>query len=326
MPIRSEIITIERPILCKFCGNADLWQNGEHNGVPYYLCKVCGHRANGKDTFPHQKYEKDIISKALTFYYNGMSFAGVRNTFDDEFGIRPSTSTLWEWIMKYTKLVVEYTNELIPTDIGDEWFADETMIKLHGKDKWLWAVLDGKTRYLLGCNFTYTRPIRSAEKLFQEAYYHAGKAPKTLRTDGLPAYIKAFKNVITTRNMNAVHLTSKGFGSKSNTNLIERWNEYVKQRTKIMRYFKNPASAFIIAQGIIVNYNFLWEHSGIGDIPPAQKAGINIGGLGIKNWGNLIELALKEETNKNPSSQVGVWYFDELERLKNRSELLSNKE
>lgn len=322
MPEFYEETVIRRDIKCKFCGNADLWQNGEHNGVLYYLCKVCGHRANGKDTFPHQKYEKDIISKALTFYYNGMSFSGVRNAFDDEFGIRPSTSTLWEWIIKYTKLVVEYTNGLIPPVIGDEWYADETMIKLHGKDKWLWAVLDGKTRYLLGCNFTYTRPIRSATKLFQEAYFHAGKTPMVLRTDGLPAYVKAFKNVITNRNIKAVHLTSKGFGSKSNTNLIERWNEYVKKRTKIMRYFKNPTSAFIIARGIIINYNFLWEHSGIGDIPPAQKAGIDIEGLGINNWGDLIDIALKNQMSQNPNSQVGVWYFDELERLKNRSELL----
>jgi len=313
--IIEQVIT-ERTVKCKNCGNTDLWFNGKVDGTQYVRCKQCKGRYTTKDTYKGFRHDRGIIMKAMERFYGGMSFGIIKNKFRKIEGIELSKPTIWNWIIHFTNLVIPYVKSLEPVNIGDEWFADETMIKIHGKDKWLWAVLDGDTRYLLGCNFTYTRPIRSAAKLFQEAYYHAGKAPNTIRTDGLPAYIKAFKSVIKSRNRKAVHLTSKGFGSKSNTNLIERWNEYIKQRTKVLRYFKKPESAFVICEGIITNYNFLWPHSSLGYVPPAVKAGIDLKGLGIVNWGDLIDLALQYH-ERNPPSRSYMWYLDELERVKN---------
>ena len=138
-------------------------------------------------------------------------------------------------------MVIPWAQEQKPTKIGRHWVADETMIMLHGKNKWLWAIIDKKTRYLLACNFTSKRFTKDATKLFRDALYNAGTRPGTITTDKLFAYNKAFNRVFYSRYAEdkVYHWKSKGFHSRFNTNLVERWHEYVKGRTKIMRHFKN---------------------------------------------------------------------------------------
>ena len=317
MPEFIEEIVSYRQIACKYCGHNDLMKNGSLNGVQYYLCKNCRHRSTGIETFPHHRYSKDTITRALTYYYNGMSYKGVVNSFDDLDNIRLSKSTIWDWVIKFTREVIPYVKHVKPRKIGDSWFADETMIKMHGKNRWLWAVIDEDTRYLLACNLTVNRTTKTATKLFYDAYLHAGRKPFTISTDKLQAYEGAFKKVFLRRfgKDKSYHLQSHGFRSPTNTNLIERWNEYIKQRSKVMRYFKRPDSAFTVLQGIIINYNYLWEHSTLDNQVPAQVAGINVEGLGIKNWGDLINLSIQHRKEvKNPSEVV--WYLDEMKRMK----------
>ncbi len=318
MPEFVETLELQRDIICKYCGNTDLSLNGSQNGEQYYLCNSCGHRSTGKYTYPRQRYDKDTIVEAMTYYYNGMSYRNVSNTFDDLGTGKISKSTIWEWVMKYTDLVVPFSKDVKPTNIGDIWVADETMIMMHGRNKWLWACIDEKTRYLLGCHFSQSRGIKDATKLFYDAYHFAGKKPLKIITDKLPAYHDAYKKVFWSRYLEhrPTHAQSAGFLSPTNQNLIERWHEYIKQRTKIMRHFKNTNSAKIVLHGIIINYNYLWEHSSIGDIPPAQKAGIDLKRLGIKNWGDLIELAIKfknEQPKRNPNSFT--FWLDEQKRF-----------
>ena len=83
--------------------------------------------------------------------------------------------------------------------------------------------------------------------------------------------------------------------SSVNTNLIERFHGTVKQRTKIMRDLKNVETARTILDGYMNHYNFFMEHDYL-DTTPAIAGGI---GEGVKNWGCLIESALKTPI-KNP--------------------------
>ena len=84
-----------------------------------------------------------------------------------------------------------------------------------------------------------------------------------------------------------------------------------------MRHFKKKESAFVILQGIIINYNYLWEHSYLKNRVPAEVAGIDIKGLEIKNWGNLIDLALKYQKIR-PNPKEFTWYMDERKRVMER--------
>jgi len=316
MPKFTETITVSRDIKCKYCGNENLWKNGSLNGVQYYLCPKCKNRANGHPTFPHGKHDKLTVVQALTYYYKGMSFRNVQKTFNELIDINISTSTLHDWVIKYTNLIIPFVKELNPTNIGDSWFADETMIKMHGKNKWLWAIIDEDTRYLLACNFTTSRTTKDAEKLFYEAYIHSGRKPFVISTDKLQAYVGAFKRVFYSRfgKDAAYHLQSQGFKSPTNTNLIERWHEYIKQRTKIMRHFKRSDTADTILQGIIINYNFLWKHSTINYQPPSKVAGIDFNGYTVNNLKDLIELSLRyKRAKKNPDKDY--FWIEEMRKV-----------
>ncbi len=312
----TEEIVTSREIVCKNCGFDEFWKSGfDTSGLQCLKCKRCEHRYSQKDTYIGYRYRKQYVIRALEYFYGGLSFGIVRNKFDNLDNIKMSRYTIWNWVTHFTNLVIPYTRHLKPTNIGDVWYADETMIALHGKNRWLWAVLDESTRYLLACKLTTNRTTKHATELFYDAYVHASRKPQSITTDKLQAYEGAFKKVFYSRYKGRPeHLQSGGFGSPTNTNLIERWNEYIKARTKVMRYFKKPKSAFTILQGIIINYNYLWEHSSIGSVPPAQVAGIDIKKLGIKNWGDLIELALKYDKRVvNPSE--GVWFVGEKDRV-----------
>lgn len=311
----TEEIILERDIACKRCGSEDLWKNGKENGDQYFRCKECDYRFKGFNTFPRYRYEKDIIFEAITNFYNGMSFGAIQNTFDELEKGFIAKSTLWTWVTRFTNAVIPYVKNLYP-QVGDIWVADETMIMMHGRNKWLWACIDEQTRYLLGCHLSQSRGIKDATVLFREAHLHAGKKPLKIITDKLPAYHDAYKKVFWSRYLEdrPSHTQSAGFLSHTNQNLIERWHEYVKQRTKIMRHFKNTKSAKTILNGIIINYNYLWEHSTLGGIPPALKAGIDIHGLELYSWGDLIELAM--DYNKITPNPSYTFFTDDMKRLR----------
>jgi len=66
--------------------------------------------------------------------------------------------------------------------------------------------------------------------------------------------------------------------------------QLLKKRTKIFRKMKNPQCAETVMQGIIIFYNFVWLHRGIGNTP-AKEAGIDTDKYNIKQIGDLIDLA-----------------------------------
>ena len=53
--------------------------------------------------------------------------------------------------------------------------------------------MDREIKFLLANLITKTREVKDARRLFQEAKKTAKAKPKAIVTDGLPAYIKAFK-------------------------------------------------------------------------------------------------------------------------------------
>jgi putative transposase len=50
------------------------------------------------------------------------------------------------WIKKYTKLMKDYIENLMP-NVSDTWTADELYVKIKGDMKYLFALIDDETRY-----------------------------------------------------------------------------------------------------------------------------------------------------------------------------------
>ena len=282
---------------CRFCGSTDLSKHGKYKGVQNYICKTCGKKSSEMDTYPRMKFPKELIVKALTYYYNGMSLKNISQTFDDLSGVYVSRPTIWNWIIKYSKVANQYVLSLKP-ELSDTWIADETMIPLWGKKYWFWDIIDTDTRFLIASHLSKVRTTKDATKLFYMAKLRSKTRPTSVRTDRLHAYLKAFNKVFYSNRpeRKVEHLQSQGFGSKTNINLVERFHGSLKQRTKVMRDLKSRKSARIILDGYVTHYNFFLEHEYLKGKTPADYCGI---GEGINNWGDLIDKAIKEP-RENP--------------------------
>lgn len=289
MAEHKEVTVTERTVTCRFCGSTDLSRYGTYMGKQYYICNNCGSKSAETDTFPRMKYSKDLIVRALTYFYNGMSCRNIANTFNDMRDIDLSQSTIWRWIIKYSELVNNYVMFFEPR-LSDVWIADETAIDIWGEQYWFWDIIDTNTRFLIASHLSKTRTMNDAIELFSMAKAKSKIRPRAIITDRLGIYHGAFNKVFYTRYTegHVEHLTSHGFKSPVNTNLIERFHGTIKQRYKVMRDLKEPYSAGVVLDGFVTHYNFFLEHSYLGYTTPAIVAGV---GEGIYNWGDLIELA-----------------------------------
>ena len=297
MAEHKKITVIERTIKCRNCSSTDLSKYGKYKDKQYYICKKCGAKSSETEAFTKMKKPKENIVKALTYYYNGMSYKNIKHTFNDIYKINPSKSTIYRWLMKYSKMVNDYVVTLHPK-LSDTWIADETAIFIFGKQYWYWDIIDTKTRFLIATHLSRTRTQKDAVKLFYMARLRSKTRPKIIRTDKLLVYHKAFNKVFYSnyKVKRVQHLTSEGFNSPTNINMIERFHGTIKQRTKIMRNLKKTQTARITLDGYVTHYNFFLEHDELNGRTPAIAGGI---GKGINNWGDLIELSYKTP-KKNP--------------------------
>lgn len=300
----SEVICEERKIECFYCGSNKLRKYGTYKGTQNFLCKQCGRKFTAKDTYPRMKYEKETIIHALTNYFNGMSTNSISQSFNDLHKININKSTIWRWIIKYSDRVNRFTMTLQPR-LSNVWVADETVIDVGGKHYWYWDIVDTKTRFLIATYFSKTRTTQGAIALFRMAKERSKTMPTLILTDKMHAYNPAFNKVFYTRyaDNRVVHLTSNGFGSKTNINLIERFHSTIKTRTKVMRSLKKPRTAKIILDGFINHYNFLMEHGSLEGRTPAQESGID---GKIQNWGDLIRLSYKSPVVKRKVVLEGI--------------------
>jgi len=221
------------------------------------------------------------MSSALGMYYEGMSLNAIRRQLLQEHNNYPSDSTVYEWIAKFSKKAVENAVDYKP-NVGDVWVADETVLKLDGKNVWFWDLIDAKTRFLLASHISKKRTIGDAHLLMKKAQIRAGKIPKVILTDKLAAY---FEGVERAWGGDTKHIASKGFRVQPNTNLIERFHSTLKQRTKVMRGLKGIESAKLIMRAWLVHYNFFRPHEGLKNKTPAEKAGII---TAPKNWVDIV--------------------------------------
>jgi len=165
--------------------------------------------------------------------------------------------------------------------VGDTWIADETVLKVGGRNIWFFDVIDEKTRYLLASRLSTSRTTKEAALVMNEAKRKAGKAPKRIITDKLAAYIDGIELVF---GADTKHIQSKPFTDVNSTNVIERFHGTLKDRTKVVRGFKNMDTAKLLTQAWLVHYNFFKEHTTLGDVPPAVK----MGATPIKDWAEVI--------------------------------------
>jgi len=278
---------------CKYCNSPNVVKYGTYEGVQRYWCKDCKRKFADNDALPEMKTPVRHIASALSCYYGGMPLDAIQRHLQQQFGIYYSEMGIYNWVKRFSKEAIDRIKDFQPI-VGDTWMADETVLKVGGKNIWFWDIIDVKSRYLLASRLSTTRTTKDAALLMNEARRKAGKSPKRIITDKLAAYIDGIELVF---GSDTEHIQSKPFVDVNSTNIIERFQGTLKDRTKVVRGFKNTDTARLLTEAWLVHYNFFKEHGTLGDIPPAVK----MGATPIKDWTEVIR---KTAVPTSPKQQL----------------------
>ena len=167
--------------------------------------------------------------------------------------------------------------------------------------------VDSRTKYNLETKLVWSRTLWEFDEFFRELKKRVGgqirgvfalekhKPPEERKlvafvTDELGQYRRAFNRYFyrIAKLVFGVPIACRQYGLEHNNNPIERHNQDIKQRYKVMRHFKSFASAkaFLILRRAI--YNHVRTHQELNGIP-AEVAGIQLE-LGRNRLFDLLRL------------------------------------
>jgi len=277
---------MENEITCKYCGSKAVVKYGSYKGVQRYLCKVCGRKFKADDALYHMKISPEFISSALELYYTGSSIDDICQHFRNSKGYHPSKSVVFGWIDKFTDRAVEHFSQYKPR-VGSTWACDETVLRLDKHKKvWFWDIIDTRTRYLIASRVSTSRTTGDAQRLMEKARRITGITPKKIITDKLYAYWDGIEMVF---GADTEHVQSSPFGKGDSTSKIERWHSTLKERTKVMKAFRNVDTLIQFTDGFLVYYNYLKPHHSLYGKTPAEAAKVD---YDVKNWMDVCRLPM----------------------------------
>lgn len=296
-------ITTTKTITCKNCGSAAVVKFGKYKDMQRYWCKSCNRKFKADAGAFHGKVPAEYVSSALSMYYTGMSINEIRSHLKQEHGYYPSKSVVFGWVQKYTSLATKQFKDCHP-QVGDTWVCDETMLDVDGQHKlWFYDCIDSKTRYLLGSRVALSRTSHDAAMLMEDAAKRAGKSPKEVITDQNKSYLDGIEFVF---GGDAEHVIGSPFKLKAtgeSTSQIERFHGTLKDRTKVIRSFRDFETLKDFTDGWLVYYNYFKPHQSLDGQTPAESAHVE---YGVKNWADLARVPVAKDTEITSHTQPRI--------------------
>ncbi len=281
--------SLDNGITCKFCGSSDIIKYGKKNGRQNFMCKLCARKFVLNQGFEGMCYDPRIVATTLDLYFKGVSLRKISDHLKQFYGLRIDHSTIHRWISKYTDVIEAYVASLEP-DLGNIWHTDEMKMKIGGEWRWLWNVMDERTRFQLVSVITKTREIQDAKKAFRKSKEVGGKKPMLMVTDGLASYKKAFNSEFYDHHQSCKHVADVGLQESLN-NVLERMHGSIREREKVMRGIKVDDTPILPMNQIY--YNFIRPHQGLKGKTPAEAAGV---GISEENkWERLLDASIKHK-------------------------------
>lgn len=279
---------------CKFCNSLSVVRYGlTEKGKQRFLCQKCKRTFVTTNAPERMRYSTKVIASAINQFYESSSLHKIKRQLQLDFGVRPDHSTIYNWIVRYTKKATK-AFENTRMKVGNTWVADETVLKLKsggGENVWLFDCFDEDSKFLLATHLTPNRYTKDAQILMERAEKRAGKMPKVVITDKLRSYLRAMEETFGDRTK---HHQSRPFALTKSTRSIERLHGTIKDRTKIMRGLASKESAKLMMDGWGIHYNFFRPHGGLGSKTPAEAAGIDVP---FKNWAEVVKGETTNETS-----------------------------
>jgi len=230
------------------------------------------------------KFKANIIVASLDLYFKGLSLRKICDHLKQQYGVKVTHPTILSWIRKYVKTVKSYTDKLKinPSNFN----ADETGMPFRKHTYWVWDIIDRKSRFLVALRLTRFRTT-SRNNIFKESLKFVKGQPKIVFTDGYMGYKKMVKK----NYPDAIHERGKGIQDNGKLNMIEKFHDTLKERTKVMRGFKSVKTGQTILDGWKIYYNFVRPNIHLYDKTPAEVAGLVK--LKENKWLDLIQRSSK---------------------------------
>jgi len=127
----------------------------------------------------------------------------------------------------------------------------------------------------------------------KQAYERTGKIPRVIYTDSLRAYLEGIES---TFGADTQHKRGSPFKIKSSgesTSQIERFHGTIKERTKVMRAFRDMDTLIQFMDGYLVYYNYFKPNDALNGETPAEAAKVK---YQPKNWKELTQLPVSKQT------------------------------
>ena len=292
--VREQNKVILSPITsqdCIHCKSNKIVKDGlRHNKkgtIQKWYCKNCNSYFTINLGFERMKNDPQGITMAMQMYFTGQSLRNVSKALK-LIGIDVTHQTIYNWIVKYTKLMKEYLNKMNPT-VGDAWRADEVFVKVRGELRYVFSVMDDETRFWIAQEVASRKEGHNARGLLRKAKETIGYKPKVFVTDGLPSYAEAYRKEFwgIKRENTTLHIRHIHLQGDMNNNKMERLNGGGGGGEKVFRGIKKDDTAII--DGYQIYHNYVRPHMGLDGKTPADVCGINI--QGENKWKTLIQNA-----------------------------------
>jgi transposase-like protein len=278
---------------CCFCHGSNIKKYGirknKSGDIQRFLCSDCTKTFSINIGFEGMRSSPQLITSALQLYFTGESLRSIQKFFVLQ-GKQVSHKTIYLWVKKYTKLMGDYLENIIP-QVGDTWRADEVYVKVKGDKKYLFALMDDETRFWIAQEVADSKFKHDARNLLRVGKEKMQTKPNVFVTDGLQAYNEAFKKEYgAVKKGSPIHIRHISLKGDRNNNKMERLNGEFRDREKVMRGVKIKESP--IFDGTQLYHNYFRPHMGLDGKTPAEACGIEI--KGDNKWITVIQNAKKK--------------------------------
>lgn len=282
--------------------------------IQRYCCKDCNKKFSLDDGFYRMRNNPQKITCAIDLFYRGVSTRKVQEHFQAFYPHNSSHKSIYKWVVKYSKLMHNFTGNLKLNNLGFEAQVDEIechrrkshKAKLGRDENWFIDSIDPKTKFMLSSNYCKSRSKKEIKAILKKIKQKAEGQIKVVTTDGLTTYENSVKEVFGynkhLKQYNVLHHQKVASKDEGFNYPIERLHNSIRHRIKTFRGFHGSIeSANAIMKGLEIYYNFITKHQAIKCSPYELATNIK---LEDKNkWLELIYYANSEKytTNKEES-------------------------
>lgn len=281
------------PDRCKFCDSGNIIKKGKVSGNrQQFGCKDCGRRFRQNLGFERKQATPEQITLAIELVFSGTSSRKTATALKMT-GADATYKTVQRWASEYADLMDWFMDRITP-QVGEEWRVDEVYLHVNGSRKYLFDMLDSKTKFWLSKMVASHKGSDDVAPLFAKAMQLAGKVPSRLISDGASNFAHEHKKQYAAKNFlqkSSEHIRHIHMSGDTNNNQMESFNgNTVRLRECAVRGLKRDDSA--ILTGLRLYHNFVRPHLGLPDNQtPAEAAGIIIEGR--NKWLTMIQAAAK---------------------------------